>query len=105
MVVKRAWPCSSTLMPLAAPMGFSGAFSRVGASVFSAHCFSDSDGWRPFSRISVTGDSATAFPLDLRLFGMCYPTLSRKKTLNGSGCGGREQGADYCFGDGQGAGG
>src|SRR5271166_4048381 len=47
-------------------MGFSGFFSTVGASVFSAHCFSESDGWRPFSNRSVMGDSATTFPLDLR---------------------------------------
>jgi len=43
-VVKRAWPFSSRLVPVAAPMGFSGAFSSVFASVFSAQSFSDSAG-------------------------------------------------------------
>ena len=44
MVVKRAWPCSSRLVPVRAPMGFSGAFSSVGARVLSAHSFSDGAG-------------------------------------------------------------
>src|SRR5713101_7822353 len=58
MVVKRAWPCSSRLMPVGAPIGFSGAFSRVGAKVFSAHAFSATEGWRP-SKTSAIGLSAT----------------------------------------------
>src|SRR5579859_2136966 len=58
MVVKRAWPCSSRFTPVGAPIGFSGAFSSVGASVFSAHFFSASEGWR-FSNTSASGFSAT----------------------------------------------
>src|ERR1700728_1570974 len=58
IVVKRARPCSSTLMPVGAPMGCSGAFSMVGASVFSAQFFSAAEGWR-FSKTSATGLSAT----------------------------------------------
>src|SRR5438309_3993137 len=58
MVVKRACPCSSRLTPLGAPIGFSGAFSRVGASVFSAQAFSDSEGRRP-SKTSEIGVSTT----------------------------------------------
>src|SRR5260370_23700515 len=57
-VVKRARPCSSTFTPLGAPIGFSGDFSRAGSSVFSAHCFSDSEGWR-FSTTSEMGVSGT----------------------------------------------
>src|SRR5207248_5315711 len=59
MVVKRALPASSRFTPEAAPMGRSGAFSRAGARVFSAHCFSEGDGSRP-SNTSAMGDSATA---------------------------------------------
>jgi hypothetical protein len=44
MVVNCAWPLSSRLMPLAAPIGFSGDFSSVLASVVSAQRFSDSAG-------------------------------------------------------------
>src|SRR5215469_10916473 len=58
MVVKLALPFSSRFTPVAPPIGFSGFFSSVGASVFSAHCFSDSEGCRP-SKISWIGDSAT----------------------------------------------
>ena len=54
MVVKRAWPCSSTLTPVGAPMGRSGDFSSVGANVFSAHFFSAAEGWR-FSKTSTMG--------------------------------------------------
>src|SRR3981081_620623 len=58
IVVKRARPCSSTLVPVAAPIARSGALSRVGKSVFSAQFFSPSEGWR-FSNTSATGLSAT----------------------------------------------
>src|SRR5580700_6841548 len=58
IVEKRACPFSSTLVPVGAPIGRSGAFSRVGASVFSAHCFSAWEGWRP-SNTSAIGFSAT----------------------------------------------
>src|SRR6202049_328513 len=59
MVVKRARPCSSRLMPVGAPIGFSGAFCRVGARVFSAHFFSATPGWR-FSKTSASGLSTTS---------------------------------------------
>ena len=57
MVVKRARPCSSTLTPVGAPIGFSGAFFRVGSSVFSAHFFSASEGRRfwVMSAIGLSG--------------------------------------------------
>src|ERR1700730_6747796 len=58
MVVKRAWPCSSRLMPVGHTISFSGAFSRVGAKVFSAHAFSATEGWRP-SKTSAMGLSTT----------------------------------------------
>src|SRR6266436_7353702 len=58
MVVKRAWPCGSRLVPVDAPMGFSGDFSRVGRRVFSAQSFSAGEGWRP-SNTSAMGFSAT----------------------------------------------
>src|SRR5579863_9927021 len=58
IVVKRARPCSSRLTPVGAPIGFSGDFSSVGASVSSAHFFSCAEGWR-FSKTSATGLSAT----------------------------------------------
>src|SRR3954470_20678576 len=58
MVVNWAWPLSSTFTPVGAPMGRSGFFSSVLASVVSAHFFSDSDGWRS-SKTSWIGDSAT----------------------------------------------
>src|ERR1700722_5766276 len=58
MVVKGACPCSSTFTPVGAPIGRSGAFSRVGASVFSAQFFSASEE-RRFSKTSATGFSAT----------------------------------------------
>src|SRR6267154_6399908 len=45
-------------MPVAAPIGFSGDFSSVLASVVSAQRFSESDGWRP-SKTSAIGLSAT----------------------------------------------
>src|SRR5215813_4837650 len=57
-VVNRALACSSTFTPLASPMGRSGAFSRVLASVVSAQRFSDSAGCRP-SNTSAMGFSAT----------------------------------------------
>src|ERR1700685_917223 len=72
MVVKRSWPCASRFTPVGAPMGRSGDFSSVGASVFSAHCFSDSEGWR-FSKTSAIGLSALcAFG---GFFGMQTPVL------------------------------
>src|SRR5258708_669893 len=58
IVVKRARPCSSTLVPVGAPIGRSGDFSRVGKSVFSAQFFSASEGWR-LSNTSAMGLSAT----------------------------------------------
>src|SRR5882762_5082975 len=58
IVLKRAWPCSSMLVPVAAPMGFSGALSSVGSRVFSAHSFSGAEGCRP-SKTSEIGLSAT----------------------------------------------
>src|SRR6266404_1491040 len=66
MVLKRAWPCSSRLVPVGAPIGFSGALSSVGARVFSAQSFSDAAGWRP-SKTSEIGLSATT--LDRSAFG------------------------------------
>src|ERR1700690_2127395 len=57
IVLKRGWPCSSRLMPVGTPMGFSGDFSSDGARVFSAQSFSDCAGWR-FSNTSETGLSA-----------------------------------------------
>src|SRR5258708_35264346 len=45
-------------MPVGAPIGFSGDFSNVLASVVSAQRFSESDGWRP-SKTSAIGLSAT----------------------------------------------
>ena len=58
IVVKRAWPCSSRLMPVGEPIGLSGDFSRVGARVFSAQFFSASEGWRSSktSAIGTLGD-------------------------------------------------
>src|SRR6266852_3813794 len=58
IVVKRAFPCSSRFTPVGAPIGRSGDFSSVGASVFSAQFFSPSEGWR-FSKTSAIGVSAT----------------------------------------------
>src|SRR5262249_8894571 len=58
IVVKRACPCSSRFIPLGAPIDFSGDFSKVGWSVFSAHCFSDDEGARP-SKTAAIGLSAT----------------------------------------------
>src|SRR3981081_1978181 len=58
IVVKRARPCSSTLVPVGAPIARSGVFSRVGNSVFSAQFFSPSEG-RRFSNTSAMGLSAT----------------------------------------------
>ena len=34
IVVKRAWPCSSRFTPVGAPIGRSGAFSRLGRQSF-----------------------------------------------------------------------
>src|SRR5580658_5759498 len=77
MVLKRAWPCSSRLVPVGAPIGFSGALSRVGARVFSAQSFSDADGLRP-SNTSETGLSAMILPRsDFGLFsGISFPVLT-----------------------------
>src|SRR5579864_9050046 len=64
MVVKRARRCSSRFTPVGAPMGFSAPFSSDGKRVFSAHFFSESEGWR-FSVISEIGFSEieeTFFP-------------------------------------------
>ncbi len=58
MVVKRALPFSSRLMPVGAPIGRSGVFSSVGPSVFSAQSFSLAEGCRP-SKTSLIGLSAT----------------------------------------------
>jgi len=44
IVVNWACPFSSRLMPVAAPIGLSGDFSSVLASVVSAQRFSDSAG-------------------------------------------------------------
>src|SRR5437764_13441704 len=52
IVVNCARLCSSRFTPVGAPIGFSGAFSREGRSVFSAQRFSESDGWR----LSVTSE-------------------------------------------------
>src|SRR5208283_5590554 len=71
MVLKRAWPCSSRLVPVGAPIGFSGDFSSVGASVFSAHSFSDDAGWRS-SKTSEIGVSATV--LDTSILGL-FPDI------------------------------
>src|ERR1035441_2300257 len=54
MVLKRAWPCSSRLVPVEAPIGFSAALSSVGARVFSAQFLSDAVRWRP-SKTSEIG--------------------------------------------------
>src|SRR5271169_4884404 len=78
MVVKRALPCSSRLTPVGAPIGFSGDFSSDGARVFSAHCCSDAEGWRPCSKRSLTGVSRV-LPVGLVLSGMNYPTISATK--------------------------
>src|SRR4051795_10088427 len=59
MVLKRACPCSSRLVPVGAPIGFSGAFSSVGPRIFSAQTLSDSEGLRP-SKTSAMGLSVTA---------------------------------------------
>src|ERR1039458_7722034 len=67
MVLKRARPCSSRLVPVGAPIGFSGALSSVGASVFSAQFSSDALGWRP-SKTSEIGLSAMV--LDTLAFGL-----------------------------------
>src|SRR6266496_2246907 len=58
IVLKRAWPCSSRLVPVGAPMGFSGALSSVGTKVLSAQSFSDCAGLR-LSKTSEIGLSAT----------------------------------------------
>src|SRR4029077_10958337 len=63
IVVKRACPCSSRFTPLGAPIGRSGDFSTVGASVFSAHFFSAPEGLR-FSKTSASGFSATCGRFD-----------------------------------------
>ena len=68
-------PCSSRLMPVGAPIGFSGAFSSVGASVFSAHCFSDSEGWRP--ALEQIGDRRFRYSFPVGLAGCpTHPRIS-----------------------------
>src|SRR5208283_1199864 len=86
MVLKRAWPWSSTLVPVGAPIGLSGAFSSVGASVFSAHSFSDAAGWRP-SKTSLIGLSATVLDrLALGLFsGIRFPRVSSRSVFDDRG--------------------
>src|SRR6476469_4344803 len=85
MVVKRAWPCSSRLTPVGAPIGFSGAFSRVGRRVFSAHSFSPGEGRRP-SNTSAIGLSA-ACGLEGFFSGMGTPPASddRRGQYGGQG--------------------
>src|SRR5580704_14026634 len=73
IVVKRARPCSSRFTPVGTPIGRSGDFSRVGASVFSAHSFSAVEGWR-LSKTSATGLSATC-GLDGFFSGMRTPVF------------------------------
>src|SRR5438270_11375543 len=58
ILVKRARPLPSRLVPVGAPIGFSGEFSITGSKVFSAQSFSDSEGWR-LSLTSAIGDSVT----------------------------------------------
>src|SRR5580704_7159501 len=72
IVVKRACPCSSRFTPVGAPIGCSGDFSIVGASVCSAQLFSVAEGWR-FSKTSAMGLSATC-GLDGFFSGMMTPT-------------------------------
>src|SRR5690349_8751412 len=82
MVVKRALPCSSRFTPLAEPIGFSGDFSKVDPRVFSAHCRSDGDGWRPWNT-SLTGLSATV-PLFCSLEGLS--AIRKIQTLHHRRC-------------------
>src|SRR5580700_665369 len=70
IVVKRAFPLASRLVPVGAPIGRSGVFSSVGPSVFSAQSFSLAEGCRP-SKTSLTGLSATR----VLLSGMRIPAL------------------------------
>src|SRR5579862_9312468 len=93
IVLKRAWLCSSRFVPVGAPIGFSGAFSSVGASVFSAQAFSDGDGLRS-SKTSETGLSAKA----LLTFafgswsGIRLPALLSRTALDDRGGVGSQQG-------------
>ena len=77
IVLKRAWPCSSRLVPVGAPIGFSGALSSVGARVFSAQSFSDAwdDGLqrRQKSGFRLTVLRRSAFGL---LSGIQFPLCS-----------------------------
>src|SRR5229473_8020771 len=77
IVLKRAWPCSSRLVPVGEPIGFSGALSSVGARVFSAQSFSDAAGWRP-SKTSEIGLSAATLDKSASglLSGIHLPTLT-----------------------------
>src|SRR6266446_1898513 len=75
IVVKRAFPCSSRFVPVGAPIGFSGVFSSVGASVFSAQSFSAAVGCRP-SKTSAIGLSAT-----FGLFLGMRPLISTQRSL------------------------
>src|SRR5256885_17236961 len=56
------------LTPVGAPMGCSGDFSSAGARVFSAHCFSASEGWRSV-KTSAIGDSTVAGFLESAITG------------------------------------
>src|SRR5438270_4771380 len=77
IVVNRAWPCSSRLVPVGAPIGRSGLFSSVGARAFSAQFFSAAEGWR-FSKTFAIGLSATSGWLDTLgdFFAIRTPVLS-----------------------------
>src|SRR5579871_5418558 len=70
-------------------MGRSGAFSSVGASVFSAQFFSASDEWR-FSKTSAMGFSATCGFLDC-LFSMRSPVFCLDD-MEGDAVGARRRG-------------
>src|ERR1035441_2721680 len=77
MVLKRACPCSSRFVPVEAPIGFSGAFSRVGASVFSAHAFSEAAGWRLSNRSEIGLSANVCCASDFDFFsGIRLPTVS-----------------------------
>src|SRR5215831_7024817 len=80
IVVNRARPFSSRFTPVAAPIGFSAAFSSDGYRVFSAHCFSESEG-RRFSVISEIGFSETC---DKRLSGMAANYDDRRQAEGGA---------------------
>src|ERR1700685_2431977 len=86
IVVNRAWPCSSTLTPVGAPIGRSADLSIAGESVFSAHSFSAAEGCR-FSKTSTIGLSATC-SLDGLFSGIVIPVFfSDHRGGNASGQG------------------